>query len=119
LAEVRRLVRDATSHEHVDHDLSELAVLVATEASTNVIRHTHSSVIDLSVACDGDQIMLRIGDEDRTPIPAPSPDPSGVSGHGLVIIDRLATRWGVATTPEGKELWVETPARDARQPPSD
>jgi len=117
LQDVRRIVREATAHEHIDHEQGELVALIASEASSNVLRHTRSSVIDLTVACDEEHILVRVGDDDPTLFSAPTSELWASSGRGLLIIDRVATRWGVApTSAGGKELWVETPAR--RLPPS-
>ena len=108
LADVRRAVRDVAAHGHVGRDHTEVAALLASEASANVIRHTHAPVIDLTVGCLGDHLVIRVGDDDPTPI---TPRPLALdrlSGRGLLIIDRLAGRWGVDLRTHGKEVWLET-----------
>jgi hypothetical protein len=32
-------------------------------------------------------------------------DPDGESGRGLLIVDSLASAWGVDTVPGGKRVW--------------
>jgi len=108
LADVRRAVRRVAAHGHVDHDHTEDAALLASEASSNVIRHTQSPVIDLTVGCLGDHLLVRVADDDPTPITRPALLPDGPSGRGLLIIDRLAGRWGVDLRTHGKEVWLET-----------
>jgi hypothetical protein len=35
--------------------------------------------------------------------------PDDENGRGLVLLDALATRWGVEQGPEGKTVWCELP----------
>ena len=111
LADVRRTVRDVGAHGHVDKDQTEIAALLASEASSNIIRHTQCSVIDLSVGCLGDHLLVRVADDDPTPITPRPPRADQPSGRGLLIIDKLAARWGVRIHDDGKELWLETADR--------
>lgn len=108
LAVVRAAVRDMAAHGHVDQEQTEVAVLLASEASSNVIRHTSAAVIDLTVGCLGDHLVIRVADDDPTPITPQPLATDRLSGRGLLIIDKLAGRWGVNLRRHGKELWVET-----------
>jgi hypothetical protein len=54
---------------------------------------------------------LEVGDPGRGPKgfhPRPRPDGSG--GWGLVLVDRIADRWGVTRTPAGTSVWFEIEA---------
>ncbi|UQX00028.1 ATP-binding protein [Streptomyces sp. RerS4] len=53
---------------------------------------------------------LRIEVTDHSPTPPilkPWPDPAQPGGHGLVIVQRLARRWGSEPMGDGKCVWLE------------
>lgn len=108
LADVRAAVRAMGAHGHIDQDHTEVAALLASEASANVIRHTHAPVIDLTVGCLGDHLVIRVGDDEPTPVQPQPLAPDRLSGRGLLIIDKLSSRWGVRINGAGKEVWIET-----------
>ncbi|WP_349303694.1 ATP-binding protein [Streptomyces hygroscopicus] len=39
--------------------------------------------------------------------PAPEPDAPRECGHGLLLVEELADRWGVAPELIGKTVWAE------------
>ncbi|MGW7457308.1 ATP-binding protein [Streptomyces sp. NPDC054797] len=56
---------------------------------------------------------LRIEVTDRSPAPPvlqPRSDLAGPGGHGLLIVDRLARRWGSDPLDGGKRVWLEVAA---------
>ncbi|MGW7454283.1 ATP-binding protein [Streptomyces sp. NPDC054787] len=56
---------------------------------------------------------LRIEVTDRSPMPPvlqPRSDLTGPGGHGLLIVDRLARRWGSDPLDGGKRVWLEVAA---------
>ncbi|MFF4018807.1 SpoIIE family protein phosphatase [Streptomyces sp. NPDC001843] len=83
--------------------------LVADELITNVLLHTEgSAVVTLRFLCGVDR-RLRVEVEDSSSaLPRRRDvDVSGVSGRGLVLVDRLTDVWGVEARGGGKCVWCE------------
>jgi serine phosphatase RsbU (regulator of sigma subunit)/anti-sigma regulatory factor (Ser/Thr protein kinase) len=88
-----------------DH-LADDIELVTTELVTNAVLHGGGLVrFHLRALPNG----VRIEVSDRTPegpVLVPGADDAG-TGRGLVLVAKLAERWGVERSPEGKTLWAE------------
>ena len=89
---------------------ADMAVLV-TEAVTNAVLHGRPR-ITLLVSVDKPSIGVAVADsgEDLPAKPHGPPPPSQPSGRGLMIVDALASAWGVAPNPDelpGKVVWFE------------
>lgn len=90
-------------------ELVELAVLLTSELVTNAVVHGRGP-IQLLLLEDGDRLRIEVADgEPRLPDGPGKPADSDVSGRGLLILDRLADRWGSRSrrTPPGKVVWFE------------
>jgi anti-sigma regulatory factor (Ser/Thr protein kinase) len=77
---------------------------------SNAVLHGHPS-ITLEIRVDPPRIGVAVAD-DGAAFPVPSaapPDPAQTSGRGLVIVDRLASRWGIEPNQPGpgKTVWFE------------
>jgi anti-sigma regulatory factor (Ser/Thr protein kinase) len=82
-------------------------LLSMTELVTNAARHGLGPIdIDLSDGACG--LQMRVTDRsDNLPRQPPSAADSG-DGRGLLILDMVATRWGVQQQPQGgKTVWCE------------
>lgn len=115
-----------------DSGVRDTAVLLVSELVTNAVIHAGTRV-DLVVARDGccrattptneadstictcDQpenrapLVLRVEVHDTSygrPVPQHA-GPNDDSGRGLALVEALAHRWGVASTPDGKSVWFE------------
>lgn len=110
VARGRQFTRETLSDWGWDgRDTAEDAVLVVSELVTNAKLHTGG--------CH--ELMLRAGDAFRVevydghgelppPLPALRPGrPGRPGGHGLRLVHRLADRWGVQATGQGKVVWAE------------
>jgi anti-sigma regulatory factor (Ser/Thr protein kinase) len=102
--QVRRLVRRALA----DWGLSacaEVAELLASELATNAIRYA-SRPIGLRLMRT-DVLMCEVTDDDHhLPTLRPVTD-SDEAGRGLILVSRLAQRWGANRTNQGKAVWFE------------
>ncbi|MGW4892961.1 ATP-binding protein [Kitasatospora sp. NPDC004240] len=91
--------------------------LVAAELLTNAVRHAGGATA-LDLAQYG--ARLRITVTDPAPdagLPRPGPHrPGRIGGHGLLIVDRLAPRWGTSPTTGGKTVWADLPLPPAAGP---
>ena len=87
------------------------ALLLLGELITNAIQHT-VGYVTVELCRDDDTIRVTVSDpSDRLPTPL-SPEPDSESGRGLLIVERLARRWGTEALPAGgKRVWFELPAR--------
>ncbi|MFI9104087.1 SpoIIE family protein phosphatase [Streptomyces fildesensis] len=112
LAEARAVLRQALS----DWGAGELAddvELVAGELLTNVLLHTEGGAVMTleivpSVRIRGPH-RVRLAVQDRSSVwpRRRTPGEAATSGRGLLLIDSLATRWGVEPRGEGKSVWAE------------
>lgn len=83
------------------HDLQ----LVVTELITNVVLHSGSEDVVIHMAAAPDRVRAEVYDAGA------GFDPSAVEaresgGLGLMLVERLATRWGAAIA-DGTCVWVE------------
>ena len=93
-------------------DLVDLIVLLTSELVTNAFVHG-AGPIELLLLEDGGRLRVEVGDgEPRLPDGPGKPTEHDVSGRGLMILDRLADRWGShpRRTPPGKVVWFELTA---------
>ena len=89
-------------------DTEETAVLLLSELVTNAIQHargTETMVVELEAVSGC--LRIEIADEDpRWPQPR-TPDEFDETGFGLLLVDALASKWGVRETATGKAVWAE------------
>ena len=104
-ARARRLIRSRC--RHLPSDQLEIAVLLTSEVATNAIVHSEGPVrlgIHMAddvlrvVVTDGGRGEVRLAEDFRWP----------ESGHGLRMVEAMATRWGVDVVDgRGKRVWFE------------
>ena len=104
----RQATREVLASRHAAH-VEETAVLFVSELVTNAVRHasTRGSMLVLRLEAAGTSLRIEVHDADpRWPRPG---IPAGLdeSGFGFVIVDALATKWGVSATATGKAVWAE------------
>lgn len=88
--------------------------LLVSELVTNAVRHADLEAddsVDLEVVVYDERVRVEVSDSGPGFVPrTPTPDPEEPSGWGLLIVDRVADRWGV-TTGEGTRVWFELDRR--------
>lgn len=115
----RQVAHEALTSWGMAH-LDETAVLLVSELVTNAVRHacTSGSLLVLRLEAAGTWLRIEVHDDDpRWPQPA---TPTGLdeSGFGFVLIDALASKWGVRETPAGKAVWADLDTRHEAGPAS-
>ena len=103
----RRLL--AVALDRVSPDLLSNIMLVLTELVTNSVRHGSSppdAGVEVEVRVDQRSLFLTVCDPGPGLDPAIIPEPRDEGGWGLVLVDKLATRWGV-TTNDHTCVWTE------------
>jgi anti-sigma regulatory factor (Ser/Thr protein kinase) len=81
--------------------------LVVTELVTNCVRHSErgNGWIDLKVAWLGSRVRVEVSDQGLRWGPQ-GRGPEHPGGWGLLLVDRLAERWGHQSEPHTK-VWAE------------
>ncbi|MFF9086151.1 SpoIIE family protein phosphatase [Streptomyces sp. NPDC014991] len=108
LIQARHMIRAAVRAWGA-RDRADEIELVADELITNALIHTEGSAIVTLRALDGSDHRLRIEVEDSSSaLPRRrEAGEQGVSGRGLLLVDRLADVWGVEARGGGKAVWCE------------
>ena len=83
------------------------AVLVAGELLANARQHA-GGVQALDMAWHGTRLRISVRDSSSlTPRLTWPHDPARIRGHGMYVVERLATRWGTCPNVDGKTVWAE------------
>ena len=105
-AAARRFVRGALESVEADPVVIETAELLTTELVTNAIVHVGCKS-ELFIRAAGGVVRVEVTDpDDRLPAMA-APNADALNGRGLVIVNGLASAWGVEPTARGKTVWFE------------
>jgi anti-sigma regulatory factor (Ser/Thr protein kinase) len=88
-------------------ELMQVIVLLASELVANAVKHANAASVAIRFAVLPEHVRVEVADEgpgfDQKP---PTPDPSGVGGWGLHLVDELSSRWGVSDG-QGARVWFE------------
>lgn len=84
-------------------------LLLVSELVTNAVVHAGSLAV-VRLDTDDERIKVAVADSDATRQPSMTdPSPLATSGRGVMLVDRLAARWGVEPQHAGKIVWFELP----------
>jgi anti-sigma regulatory factor (Ser/Thr protein kinase) len=84
--------------------------LLVSELASNAVRHARSP-FTVAMGCDGALVRVEVTD-DSPELPVPRvPSVDAVTGRGLMIVQALASDWGVDPTDAGKTVWFEVDCR--------
>ncbi|MFI5972093.1 SpoIIE family protein phosphatase [Streptomyces sp. NPDC051452] len=108
LTQARHMVRAAVRAWGARERADEIE-LVADELITNALMHTEGPAIVTLRSLENGERRLRIEVEDSSSaLPRRrEAGEDGVSGRGLLLVDRLADIWGVEARGGGKAVWCE------------
>jgi anti-sigma regulatory factor (Ser/Thr protein kinase) len=111
-----RVAREFVEHhsDSLDRDVVDDAKLMVSELVTNAVMHGQPA-ITLCVTLDPPLIGVSVQDEgeDMPPTAVRAPALTAASGRGLMIIDSIASRWGVVPRESGpgKTVWFRLDAK--------
>lgn len=91
-------------------ELVDDAVLVTTELVTNAIMHARSP-FTVSIRRNDGSVTIGVGDRAPVPVSHQVPEPSDVSGRGLLLVDALSDSWGQSVEADGKLVWADLTSR--------
>jgi len=107
LAELRRWAHGWVSQHAPVHTDPETVVLAMTEMVTNAIRHA-AGPVEVELTTDSHALVVGVTDRSETFPRRQAAHQDAEGGRGLVLVERLANRWGVRARPEGgKTVWCE------------
>ncbi|HEU0132708.1 MAG TPA: ATP-binding protein [Mycobacteriales bacterium] len=104
-AEARAFAREAVERGRAAVHLDDVA-LVVSELVTNAVLHGVGDVV-LDVTVDDRAVRVEVADAAPTLAPPREAAPDGESGRGLLLVSRLARRWGVRPEGRGKVVWAD------------
>jgi anti-sigma regulatory factor (Ser/Thr protein kinase) len=106
----RRVVAQCCSDAATGPECQDRSVLLTSELVTNALLHGRGRV-RLGILAGPMTVRIEVGDDD--PHHPRLPDQSGEneSGRGILIVDQLASAWGVQDGVVGKTVWFEVGAQ--------
>jgi anti-sigma regulatory factor (Ser/Thr protein kinase) len=84
----------------------DVVQLLVSEMVTNAVLHARSEV-HVRVAITGEVVRVGLFDQSTDPVVRAATSSDVPSGRGTLLLDRLASAWGVEPSPDGKEVWFE------------
>ena len=111
----RRFVDEVLSRWQCGDLLDDVQLLVS-ELVTNAVVHAGSEV-EIAVRLLVDSVRIEV--VDRAPdakLRPSSPAVEDESGRGLLLVETLASAWGVEPLDGGKAVWFEVPRLDRSEP---
>ena len=93
---------------------SEAATLLTSELVTNAIQHTRSGreggTVTVVVLAVSEGVLVEVIDAGSPGVPVVKADLYAQQGHGLFLVQRLASQWGYLRHPGGTTVWFHLPA---------
>lgn len=85
-----------------------MATLLVSELVANAVLHAHTTIA-VRVSRDVPSGRVKVAVHDGTPrSPARKHySPTSTTGRGLLLVERLASDWGVTPSAAGKSVWFE------------
>ena len=104
-ARARRFVSDTMRTWGHDDVIPDVELLVS-ELVTNAVLHARSASV-VTIVRSGTTLRVSVSDTSPTRPRLRNYGPDAVTGRGLLLVDRIAKRWGVDLLPGGKSVWFE------------
>lgn len=109
--EARRFVDEVLSRWRCEEVLDDVKLLVS-ELVTNAVVHAGSEV-QVAVRLLNDAVRIEVVDRSpATSLRPTHPTQDAESGRGLLLVETMASAWGVEPLEHGKAVWFEVPRID-------
>jgi serine phosphatase RsbU (regulator of sigma subunit)/PAS domain-containing protein len=86
-------------------DAVDTATLLVSVLVTNALSHGHAPCSLRVQFLEPDTVEVSVQDADATLPTLQHPDRMSEHGRGMLLVDALATRWGIRPVPGGKQVW--------------
>lgn len=86
------------------------AELLVSELVTNAVLHARSAT-QVTIERSGSTVRVSVHDASTARPRLRDSGPEAVTGRGLLLVDRIANRWGVDPEDAGKWVWFEVGCR--------
>lgn len=104
----RRWVSEVARRAGASADAERVVALLTTEAITNAVVHgPPHGVVDVEAMVRGDRVHVDVSDESTRPPVLRRPEVTDLTGRGVMLIDTLASAWGVELHRASKTVWFE------------
>ena len=104
LGAARRFARAAADRWGVDP--TDVALIVG-ELAANAVIHGHTP-FTVSLTHHDRRVSIEVTDENACSVQRHVVSPDSPTGRGLLIVERLASNWGIRPVPAGgKVVWAE------------
>jgi anti-sigma regulatory factor (Ser/Thr protein kinase) len=103
-----RLARRFVAEHLSDVDQADALSLLTSEVVTNGVLHARTSLL-LGATVGRDRLLVTVADHSAGSPRQPPPDNDRPSGRGLMLVDALASQWGVLENDGGKTVWFTLP----------
>ncbi len=113
--DVRRQALAVLRSWRLDHAAWQVELLLS-ELVTNAVMHARTR---FSVVLTRANAVLRCEVTDASPLapePRRTPAEGQAGGRGLLLVESVASRWGVERHRHGKTVWFDLPLRPVAQP---
>jgi anti-sigma regulatory factor (Ser/Thr protein kinase) len=101
----RAFLRDTLQTWELD-GFGDVTELLADELVCNVVRHV-GAPMQLRAVRRPSLIRIEVDDPSTEPPVLQNPDPLDERGRGILLVESLATSWGVDIRETGKTVWFE------------
>jgi anti-sigma regulatory factor (Ser/Thr protein kinase) len=108
-----KVARNALSSLPLPEETRDTAELLTTELVTNAVRHADmeaDATIHVQIDVEGEAVRIAVSDPGRRfpgiRVAGDPVEPQGPGGLGLVLVERLASRWGLERG-SGTRVWCE------------
>lgn len=96
--------RFVAAHAGAADDMLDAALLLTSELVTNAILHACTEFV-VGVTRGVQVLMVTVRDGSTKDPVQPPPDHGRPSGRGLLLVEELASQWGVLHDDHGKTVW--------------
>ena len=86
--------------------VGDIAELLTGELVANVVRHV-GAPMELRASRHQASLRIEVADPSTKPPVVRHPDPAEDHGRGILLVESLASAWGVVLRPDGKTVWFE------------
>ena len=107
--QVRHCIDDALSNTPVD--TKDITLLLAGELATNAVEHGRTPYA-LHLLAAAQVVRVDITDHGGGHPCVQDSDPTSAGGFGLLMVDRVATSWGVRNESDDTTVWFEIEVPD-------